>query len=75
MTVNRAGTERLARLRHPGNVRRPARVIRNRGRAQSGGWQAFAVLLPFKTAGAMGDGRIYEYVVGLRRIEKQGLLN
>jgi len=50
-------------------------VIRNRGRAQSGGWQAFAVLLPFKTAGAMGDGRIYEYVVGLRRIEKQGLLN
>ena len=29
-------------------------------------WRAFAVLLPLKTVGMMGDGRTYEYVVGLR---------
>ena len=31
-------------------------------------WQAFAVLLPVRTVGVMGDGRTYEYVLGLRSV-------
>jgi GMP synthase (glutamine-hydrolysing) len=34
-------------------------------------WQAFTVLLPVKTVGVKGDGRVYEEVIALRMVNSQ----
>jgi GMP synthase (glutamine-hydrolysing) len=46
---------------------------------QASGWyertsQAFAVFLPVKSVGVMGDGRSYEYVIALRAIQTQDFM-
>jgi GMP synthase (glutamine-hydrolysing) len=34
-------------------------------------WQSFAVLLPVRSVGVMGDGRTYEDTIALRIVESQ----
>jgi len=53
-------------------LRRADRIVQSELRATDWYrkvWQGFAVLLPLKTVGVMGDGRTYEHVVALRVVD------
>lgn len=60
--------ERLETLRQADAI--VEEEIRRTGRYDSL-WQAFAVLLPIKTVGVMGDERTYENVIAIRAVTSQ----
>jgi GMP synthase (glutamine-hydrolysing) len=66
--VGEVTRERLELLRRADRVVMEEVALAGLGRRL---WQAFAVLLPLKTVGVMGDGRSYESVIAIRAVESQ----
>jgi GMP synthase (glutamine-hydrolysing) len=66
--IGEVNQERLAILRAADEI-----VMKEieRSRIVDQVWQSFAVLLPVKTVGVMGDERTYENVIALRVVESQ----
>jgi len=64
-TIGDITPEKLALLREADDIF--IQELRASGQYDSV-WQAFAVLLPVKSVGVMGDGRTYEYTVALRAV-------
>ena len=60
--------ERLEILRHADSI--VIEEIRRAGLYEKV-WQSFAVLLPVRTVGVMGDDRTYEHVVAVRAVESR----
>ena len=66
-----------SRRGHAGTTGDPARRGYDRGERNESGrlvlqvWQAFAVLLPVRSVGVMGDQRTYENTIALRIVESQ----
>lgn len=59
-------SEKLAILRHADTIVRDE--LNNAGLGRKI-WQGFAVLLPLRTVGVMGDDRTYEHVIALRCVD------
>jgi GMP synthase (glutamine-hydrolysing) len=64
-TVGEVTAERLELLRHADQITREE--IRSAGLERET-WQAFAVLLPLKSVGVMGDERTFEHVAAIRAV-------
>ncbi len=64
-TVGEVTEERLDLLRHADAITREE--IRSAGLERET-WQAFAVLLPLKSVGVMGDERTFEHVAAIRAV-------
>jgi GMP synthase (glutamine-hydrolysing) len=64
--------ERLERLRAADAIFRDE--LGRAGLLRQGTQQAFAVLLPVKSVGVMGDGRTYEEVIALRAVTSEDFM-
>jgi GMP synthase (glutamine-hydrolysing) len=66
--IGEVGRERLSVLRAADEI---VAEEMKKARLWNRVWQSFAILLPVKTVGVMGDGRSYENVIALRVVESQ----
>lgn len=64
--------ERLERLRHADAIF--VEELRRAEMLREGTQQAFAVLLPVKSVGVMGDGRTYQEVIALRAVTTEDFM-